>query len=304
MNGHESKKMEFESMRPTTAKFSKALLEHFRAESGAFSLVTEVEASKRQVVTRVVERDLLENFFGEQLTKRLGKGGKKSLEKLNETPNSYFRIYPSGVYVSLPLVYPKLNKRELRIYFNQGQFSPNAGDYWYTFIRNDEIWIGSFSANFLDLLENGAMIPPASKRDENLEPEVDSFQDIVNSKPSKQISTTSLVWQRDPKVTRKALKQSAFKCEIFPDMPFFISRASGNPYMEAHHFIPIKHQAHYEQSLDTIENICILNPYAHRMLHHAKYKEIKPYVLDLALRREGFLSSIGLKPEDALEYYS
>ena len=291
-------------MQPATAKFSTAMLEHFRAESGAYSMVTDVEASKRQVVTRVVERNLFENHFGEEFIRRFGKGGKKSLEKLNEASNSYFRIYPSGLFVSLPLVYPKMNKRELRIYFNKGQFSPKAGDYWYTFVRQGEIWIGSFSTNFLDLIEKGALTTPTSKRDENLEPEIDSFQDIINSKPSKQVSSTSLIWRRDPYITRKALELSKFKCEIFPDMPYFISRASGNPYMEAHHFMPIRHQPNYELSLDTIENICILNPYAHRMLHHAEYNEIKSYVLNLAERREGFLSSLGLKPKDTLEYYS
>ena len=287
-----------------TSEFSKELLKHFKADKGAYSKVTDVEASKRQVVTRVVERDLFESFFKEELATRRGKGGKGSLLELGEKATSTFRVYPSGLYINLPLLYPKLNKRELRLYFNKGQFSPTAEDYWCTFLRGNELWLGTFTQSFLDNLEKGAIPVPDNPRDENFETEVDAFQELLNRPPSKQVSSTSLIWRRDPKVSRTAFRNSDYICEMYPDMPYFISRSSGKPYMEAHHFIPMKHQPQHDIPLDVVENICVLNPYAHRELHHAKYTEIKSAVLKLAKKREEFLDKLGLKPTDTLAYYS
>lgn len=62
-------------------------------------------------------------------------------------------------------------------------------------------------------------------------------------------------------------------------------------------------QRHFNKSLDVVANICILNPYAHRMLHHATYAEIAPYVKQLAERREGFLNAIGVDVDRVLRSY-
>lgn len=49
----------------------------------------------------------------------------------------------------------------------------------------------------------------------------------------------------------------------------FTSQFVDNPYMEAHHLIPMAGQDFYENSLDFVGNIIFLCPTCHRKIHHA-----------------------------------
>lgn len=109
--------------------------------------------------------------------------------------------------------------------------------------------------------------------------------------------------KRNPQIARDALKRSGYVCEMLPDYPKFISRSSQRPYLEAHHLIPIGIQPKFETSLDVQENICILNPYAHKMVHHATYSEMRDHIKKLAAPREGFLKSLELSVDDVLRIY-
>lgn len=253
------------------------------------------EARKRQITVAQHERDLLLKYHP-----NIPRGALGEAEQKGEQVWFSFRLFPTGQMIALKINFPKPAKNELRLYFNEAVFSPNVWDNWFLFERDDEIWIGSLDDAELDAARQGALIDPQNGFDHAAE---DAYQDAVNRSAPDLVSSSTLKYRRDPKVAIEALAQSGHVCEMMPDHPTFISRATNAPYLEAHHFLPMMEQRHFDESLDVVENICILNPYAHRMLHHATYDEIAPYVKQLAERREDFLNAIGVDVDRVLRSY-
>ena len=78
----------------------------------------------------------------------------------------------------------------------------------------------------------------------------------------------------------------------------FISKATGLPYMEAHHLIPMEYYNNFDVSIDVEENIISLCSNCHREIHHGKdasvivkklYEQRKPYLqkagIDISLKQ-------------------
>lgn len=101
--------------------------------------------------------------------------------------------------------------------------------------------------------------------------------------PKKSLASGNFRWQRKPAVSKKAIQQSGYSCEIDGAHSTFISAASGKPYLEAHHLIPLEHQADFTYSLDVPENVVALCPNCHRMIHHAD-NETKNILLSLLFK--------------------
>lgn len=76
------------------------------------------------------------------------------------------------------------------------------------------------------------------------------------------------IYPRDARVAAAALSSSNHVCAANGDHPLFISKVSGMPYLECHHLIPVSTQDQFEFSLDCIDNIAILCPSCHRLIHH------------------------------------
>jgi hypothetical protein len=74
----------------------------------------------------------------------------------------------------------------------------------------------------------------------------------------------------NPRRAKNALEKADFKCELNPDHHTFINKKSGNPYMEAHHLIPMSKQGIFEFDIDVPENILCLCPTCHRKMHHSQ----------------------------------
>ena len=74
----------------------------------------------------------------------------------------------------------------------------------------------------------------------------------------------------NPRRAKNALEKAGFKCELNPDHHTFINKKSGNPYMQAHHLIPMSKQGVFEFDIDVPENILCLCPTCHRKMHHAQ----------------------------------
>lgn len=276
--------------------FDASLKAFFLADSGAGSQITEKdEAKKRQLTVASHERLLLTKYHPDIPKGALGKAesqGKKVLFR--------FRLFPTGQHIDLKINFPKPPKNELRLYFNEAVFSPNAWDYWFLFERDNEIWIGSLDETELNAARSGAPIDWQNGFDQVAE---EAYQEAANAKLPVLVPSSSLKYRRDPKVAIEAMTKSGNVCEMMPGHQTFIARATGAPYLEAHHLLPMMEQRHFQKSLDTVENICILNPYAHRMLHHATYSEIEPYLVKLAEPREGFLKEIGASVDRVLRSY-
>ncbi|WP_173915972.1 DUF3578 domain-containing protein [Halobacillus sp. Marseille-Q1614] len=76
-------------------------------------------------------------------------------------------------------------------------------------------------------------------------------------------------WPRNATIAAEAIRQASYQCELVPSLPSFTSKQTGYPFMEAHHLVPMHLQSEFAVSLDQVENIVCLSPYAHRLVHHA-----------------------------------
>jgi len=289
--------------------FGKRLNAYFKSTQGAFSKTTETEVNKkRQYNVKSAQTRILETVLGEELGKRQGMGGKQALEDAGIDFSSTMRVYPSGNTIEVTLVYPKTDpkkKNELRIYFSENTFQANTDDYILIYARDGEPWIGSISETSLNIILGGSRsVFELSAREENLEEEIDEFQSLINKPPEliAQINKT-FAWRRDAKIAKAALNKSNFKCELFPDAATFTARSTGEPFMEVHHLIPMKHQSNFSQNLDNIENLCVLNPTAHRLVHHAEYRELEPHLRKLFQRRTRLFSNLGMNWNDLESIY-
>jgi len=121
-------------------------------------------------------------------------------------------------------------------------------------------------------------------------------EEPVNRKRPKTVNSQT-IWDRDSKIAKMAIKKAGFKCEIDSSHDTFISDSSDNPYMEAHHLIPMKVQHEFKNSLDVVGNVVCICPNCHRKIHLAKPKEKKALLIKLFLEREATLSKYALNIE-------
>lgn len=272
------------------------LNDFFHSESGQGSRITEKdEAKKRQLTITKDERELLVRYHNQ-----IPKGKLSAAEARGEQVYFKFRKYPTGQQIELKLNFPKPKKNELRLYFNEALFSPEAGDFWFIFEREGQLWIGSLSDEELIAAQQRRPIDPQNGFDQASE---ESYQEALNKNAPDLVLSSSLKYKRDPKVAISALTRSGYVCEMLPNHKTFPSKTTGKPYLEAHHFVPMMEQRHFDKSLDVEQNVCILNPFAHKMLHHAVYEEIEPYLKALAEPREDFLRDLGVSVDWVLQSY-
>lgn len=270
----------------------------FGSVSGAGSVVTENdEARKSQITVTRHENEIISSYFDE-----IPVGSKASLQEEGKFAESRFRLYPTGEEIDLVLLHPKPERNELRIYMKAGVFKPEAGLIWFVFKNDNEIWIGALDEYSMSEILEGS--EKTASQNTLLDFSDDEYQDVLRKTLIPETITQTITRiKRDPRIAQEALRNSGYTCEMLPRYDVFTSRSNGEPYLEAHHLIPIAIQPKFESSLDVIENICILNPYAHKMVHHATYSEIRAHIQKLAAPREGFLNSLKLNVDDVLRIY-
>lgn len=284
-------------------KFDKSLREIFECVRGAYSQVTFDENRKSQLTFVGPEQEIAEALIADI---DLRVGNKKEIAETAGSEQVLVRRWPDGEQISLTIGYKKNTKgeksNELRMYLNT-DFKPAAGINWCVFEREGELWVGQFSPNAFQI---GNETPERLTKPSRpiLEPELDDFQELINSQDPKTVQSVLTRWKRNPKVAAEALAKAGYTCEIFPAIATFNVKGRKKPFMEAHHLIPMKMQADFTKSLDVSENICCLNPLSHRMLHHAGYEDIKEHLKTLADKHTDFLKTIGLSSNDVLEFYA
>lgn len=279
--------------------FDDKLCGKFGAEQGFGSRVTKREGMKggdRAVTLTVAEKSLLKKFHQEFPRKSLDEARARG-----EQADFEVRSFPSGTLETVSINHPKAKGDETRLYFKKGVFHPSPLDFWFLFERSGELWIGSLGESELGHLQTGVSLNLHDGLGANTEVE---YQEQLNGKIPKEKTTTSTTFQRDPKVGAEALEASGFVCEMLPEHETFASKRTGQPYLEAHHFFPMMEQRYFpEVTLDVVENICILNPYAHKMVHHATYGDIESHLKKMAEPREEFLKNIGVNVDRVLKSY-
>lgn len=138
------------------------------------------------------------------------------------------------------------------------------------------------------------------------------FQDLVNSKaaakgtallpdvqkpPSKRRGVLSSgAYQRDPAVAASVLRAAQHLCEADCTNEPFVSNATGLPYVEAHHLVPLSHQAGFlEASLDVPANVIALCAICHAKIHLAVKAVREPLIAALHAKRAERLRRCGIQ---------
>jgi predicted HNH restriction endonuclease len=86
--------------------------------------------------------------------------------------------------------------------------------------------------------------------------------ELASPKPAVRFVTTR-VFVRNPDVVAEVQHRAQGRCErCYSEAPFN-SRATGKPYLEVHHRIPLA-----DNGDDTVENAIALCPNCHRYCHH------------------------------------
>ena len=89
----------------------------------------------------------------------------------------------------------------------------------------------------------------------------------------KTIRATTLSWKRNQIIKNQAIIGAGYICENNHDHISFTSKATGQPYMEGHHLIPIRFQSEFRTSIDVYANVVCLCPICHRLLHYGIDRE-------------------------------
>lgn len=280
--------------------FTPALNAYFGSETGAYSPVTNDEFGKSQVTLVGPEQELAEKILADRLP--FNHGSIEAIRAAGHNPEFEFRKFPTGERIKLTLSYKTGKPNELRLYLRKDEFKPKPSENWSIFLRDGELWLGHFSKWLETEIAKGS--GAVSGRETALETEEDSYQDRINRSPPTQKTTTTMAWDRNPQIAFEALERSGYNCEVRPDLETFVSRSSGRPFLEAHHLIPMKIQSEFPtKNLDTVQNICVLSPFAHRKLHHAPFAEILPDLKKLLAPRKQFLEYLTIVEDDVLGMY-
>lgn len=110
---------------------------------------------------------------------------------------------------------------------------------------------------------------------------------------------------RSIKFAALALRRAEFKCEIDATHETFLSRASKQYYVEAHHLVPISKQNLFPFSLDVPANIVALCATCHKLLHHGRIVDKRDHLIRLLKERRERLEKMEILVGDEvlLSYY-
>lgn len=113
-------------------------------------------------------------------------------------------------------------------------------------------------------------------------------------------------YRRDPDVSAEAMRTAKYLCEIDASHESFISRVTGKKFVEAHHLLPMQYQEQFAASLDVPENIVVLCPTCHRLLHHGRHKDNQIALKSLHEQRAVLLKDRGLDVDNKtlLKFYN
>jgi 5-methylcytosine-specific restriction protein A len=247
-------------------EFTKFHKEYFSSNSGAFSEVTERENYDSQITVTDYEAAMVIEYFG---INNIQLGNVQS-NRLKSEKN--FLLYPLNTRISLNLVFPKSEKPELRLYLSHRKgFKPRGGMIWFIFInQDDQLVIGFMDKKEWDKI--GQIDIEDEEYQNNIEEAFIKEKKVLVA-PEGKIARVNIgpriSFGRDPKIAIMRFQEVGYKCEIHHSHETFISLATNLPYMEAHHFIPIKYQGLFKEPLDSFYNVTSLCPTCHRAIHHA-----------------------------------
>lgn len=112
-------------------------------------------------------------------------------------------------------------------------------------------------------------------------------------------------YKRNATISKSAIINSNYTCELNQEHKYFVSKFTGQNYVEAHHLIPYEYQCVFEFSLDVDSNILSLCPVCHKLLHFGRIEQKDRMLYNLWEKRKNRLkmSKIYVSFETLLSYY-
>jgi 5-methylcytosine-specific restriction protein A len=297
------------------SKFNAALRAHFGARFGAFSAVTDREATGDKSVT--VDRDEKSVLFSRYDRNGFERGR-------GDTPNAYRRFNVWNPYLRsyvgkrLAIKHPKKDGTELRLYFNRDSgFYPEVDNIWFIFLIDeiDEPFIGTMNRNRWDDLSSGDRRGQSYVAACDLDDEDEEYQRAIQS-PSvylfgeedaprvREVHAKYNVTRhkRSAVLAAQEIKRAAHTCQVDGLHKTFTAGSTGADYVEVHHLIPMAASASFKHSLDVPANLVVLCPLCHRAIHYGDANTIRNLLDKLFVERNIRLEHSGIKTTKAELY--
>ena len=280
-------------------KFTLTQKRFFNAKMGAGSIVTEDEASNSQITLVKDEVEVLHTIIPPVSITREGVNKNPKAKKVT----FYNLSSQSSVDLNLNLPKPDPKKKETRIYLSKvAGFKPTMGEYWFLFVdaNTDKLVIGNVDE--ATWIASGGTTDPKytsiTRPIKSALPIVDEddqkYQvDVNNTDP---LASKSVIYKKENRsssVKETSLRQAKYQCEIDSSHTTF-SATTGNPYVEAHHLVPLSQTTLLGINLDLVENIVCLCPNCHCAVHYAEKSERLDYLSKLYTLRVAILKSKGI----------
>lgn len=271
-------------------RFGIAQSRKFGTDLGSYSVVTSRERIDSQITLTDYESKLLCSHFG---VENIHVG---NVAQAPDRAAKSFRLYPSGGFIQLNVVFPKPEKAELRLYLSEKSgFRPASEYVWFLFTLDKDIWIG-------------AMPEPVWRLEcsELRKDDTDyAYQESLELDSEIRISTSKArdIFVRDRRIALQRMQLSDYRCEYNASHSLFVSRFSRKEYLEAHHLIPMSLQGGFSEPLDSLFNVFCLCPGCHRAVHHAEEGLAREILQTLAGTRD-VLNKYNLGIEDLYSLYS
>jgi 5-methylcytosine-specific restriction protein A len=168
---------------------------------------------------------------------------------------------------------------------------------WFVFNDGKDLWLGAEREPVWRLASR------SDEEDERYQAATEATAAENGQEATRLVSGMQFV--RNPALAIKRFELAGYQCEADPAHRLFTSRASGQPFLEAHHLIPVALHSHFKgQSLDVIDNIFAMCPMCHRAVHHAQCDRTLEIIDRLISARKEVLASLGVTPSDLCKIYS
>lgn len=267
----------------------------FGATAGAYSAVTDTEADHdRSVTIDRAEKRVLELLYPIDGFPRGSGSSRFQFVVHNRTDHTRMATEP------LAIKFPKMLGNELRLYMSSANsFDAQRGDVFYIFVLGTDQHPHVGFMPFADWQAGATTLP---------DDEDEKYQALVFAEIGKAASSTTVLRiPRNLKAAVTAIKNAGFLCEVDNGHKTFSCSATGMPYVEAHHLMPlsVQHSLGAGRNLDVPENIVALCPTCHRRFHHEEKASRIVLLMQVYEQRKAALNTAGVNygPADLLKAY-
>jgi len=254
--------------------------------------VTPAEAKKGHITVRAVDAPLFSAAFSPIHSEREGK------RDVRKGLHTFYRD-PDGKRLLLKLVFRNPPRKELRLYFNQGEgFKARAGEVIYARFSGKTAAIGIRSTKVKDEAAIEKKLPVA-----RIDEIGDQINLLVHTQPKYRKLLARSIPARSIRLVEECMKRAGYLCEAGFDSPEFISKSTGHRYLEGHHLVPLGFQKEIKFNLDVPSNLFALSPHAHRAIHFGDAPTIKVIIDTLVEKRSQILEDTGMSKQALYRIY-